>query len=210
VDVSLLNSQVKNKRNHPPSDIWPKGTAQSCTRRNAKRFFDLLGSSHQSLLDLLRAHPELPPYKKLQSWRANYPWFAEAWRNAREQQGEYLVQRCLAIANATTPKNAHAQRVKFDIYWKVASKFFPSVYGDKPTATQTTNVQIGFSVSAERLNEIRSKLEITREALRPISSNGDDKPETLTKRAERSERTKGLPLLDYSRTDANNNDKTPS
>jgi hypothetical protein len=84
------------------------------------------------------------------------------WREARRQQGEFLAQRCLDFAQDTTPENAHAQRLKSDIYWRIASKFFPAVYGDKPVQSNTTNVSIGVSLSQERLTELQAKLESTR------------------------------------------------
>jgi hypothetical protein len=164
VDVALLNARPKKQ--YYATTNWPEGTKQKLSKANAKRFFDLLSTSRSSLLELLRANPDLPPYHQLHKWRSSIPWFQEAWRTAREQQAEFLVQRCLDLAESTEPTNAHAQRVKFDIYWKVASKFFPSVYGDKPQTVQTTNVSIGVAISPERLNDIRAKLDDSRSSFR--------------------------------------------
>ena len=157
------------------SPIWAKGTPQKCSHRIAARFFALLGSSPYSLNKLLHQYPELPPFRQLQTWRDKHAWFAEGWRKAREAQGEFLAQKCLELAEDTTPKNAHAQRVRFDIYWKLASRFHPAVYGDKP-ATPQTNIAIGVTVSDERLKEIRSKLEITRTVMGKRTSKDNDKP----------------------------------
>jgi hypothetical protein len=75
------------------------------------------------------------------------------------------------MAKATTPKDAHATRVKFDIYRFVASKFLPDVYGDKPLhSQQTTTVNVGISLSPAQLGEIRSKLDSTRQHFHALPS----------------------------------------
>ncbi len=155
---------------------WPKGTKQRLTKQLAKRFFELLSTSEKSLFGLLCDHPELPPHTQLNTWQARFPWFAEGWRKARRDQGEFLAQKCLDFAQDTTPENAHAQRLKADIYWKIAAKFFPAVYGDKPVQNNTTTVQIGVSLSPERLSELRSKLDTTRSHFAEVKtlSNGHD------------------------------------
>jgi hypothetical protein len=206
VKVDQLNASRCERRQKTLSaldPVWPKGTPQRYSKRIALRFFHLLGSTHFSMLRLLREYPELPPFRQLQSWRGSNPWFAEGWRKAREAQGEFLVQKCLEIAEAANPRNAHSQRVKFDILWKVASKFHPSVYGDKP-AQQNTNIQIGVSISNERLNEIRSKLDMTRIALNGGSTKSGSKPTENNTAAT----TGGLPLISDSHTrHANDNDR---
>jgi hypothetical protein len=157
-----VNARDANGRQIQYAPKWPKGTKQRLTRQLAKRFFELLSTSEKSVFGLLCDHPELPPHSQLFNWRARYPWFSEAWDKARREQGEFLAQRCLDFAQDTTPENAHAQRLKSDIYWRIASKFFPSVYGDKPVQSNTTNVSIGVSLSQERLTELQAKLEATR------------------------------------------------
>jgi hypothetical protein len=134
------------------------------TKALAKHFFELLSTSEKSLFGLLQDHPELPSFHNLNTWRKRHPWFNESWHEARRQQGEFLAQRTLDFANDCTPENAHAQRLKADVYWKVASKFFPAVYGDKPAQQSTTHVSIGVVLPQERLDELRAKLDSTRSA----------------------------------------------
>lgn len=143
----------------------PRGfPSRRLSRTFAKRFCETLASSDQAIFQILAAHPEFPSWAKLRKWRDQTPWFSEMWRKAREDQAEHLAQKCLDLAAQADSKNAHACRVKFDVYKWVASRFSPAIYGDRPTAP-TTNIAIGVSVSAERLNEIRSKLDITRSLL---------------------------------------------
>jgi hypothetical protein len=46
----------------------------------------------------------------------------------------------------------------------MCAKLNPIAYGDKPAQT-AVNVAVGFNVSPERLNEIRGKLDMTRNTL---------------------------------------------
>ena len=96
-----------------------------------------------SLVQLLRDHPELPPFRQLDSWRANNKnGFAERWREARKGQAHFLVQKCLDLQKSVNAQNAHQVRVRFDILRWVAAKLNPSVYGEKPL---TAPVQIVMS-----------------------------------------------------------------
>jgi hypothetical protein len=144
------------------------------SRTFAKRFCETLATSDQAIFAILKAHPEFPQWRQLLRWRDKHAWFAAMWRRAREEQGEHLAQKCLNIARTATPKNAHQCRVQFDIYKWVASRFAPAIYGDKPTAPQT-NIAVGVTISTERLNEIRSKLDVTRAVMVKGNSNGNAK-----------------------------------
>jgi hypothetical protein len=172
--VNATLAKLKECPKPPWQPPWPIGTKQPWTPQIAQRFFDLLSTSQSSLLELLRANPELPPYKDLNSWRCNNKHnFADLWRKAREAQAEFLAQRCLDLARDTTPKNAHAQRLKFDIYRHLSAKFYPAVYGDKPTQPQTT-VNVGISLSPEHLQDIRNKLDQARLSLSSPSTNSSN------------------------------------
>jgi hypothetical protein len=153
-----------------------------------------MSTSKDSLLGVLQANPDFPPHRQIFDWRNKVPWFAEGYREARKEQGEYLAQHCLDLAQAANPKNAHAIRIKYDIYKWFASKFAPDVYGDKPP-TQTTNVAIGFNVSPERLNEIRGKLNITRDTI-TASRNGNGSHNRLLQHQSETPRSEAetLPL----------------
>jgi hypothetical protein len=154
---------------------WPKGTPQRLTKAFAKHFFDLLSTSEKSLFGFLQDHPEFPNHSTLGNWRNRHPWFNEAWNQARKDQAEFFVQRSIDFASECTPENAHCQRLKADIYWRVAAKFFPNVYGDKPAQQSTTHVSIGVVLPQERLDELRAKLDSTRSA---FIQNGQSQHET--------------------------------
>jgi Bacteriophage Sf6, terminase small subunit-like len=154
--------KLPNPRYNP---LWPEGTRQPLTKQVAEHFFALLETCDTSLLQLLRDHPELPPFKQLDYWRRHKPWFPEGWRRARQAQADFLVQKCLDLAKEATPKNAHVIRVKFDITRWLVAKFHPEAYGDKPaTQPNNTTFNVGVSISPERLSEIRAKLDQTRSA----------------------------------------------
>ena len=99
---------------------------------------------------------------QLDNWRRRRAWFSEGWKPARKNHADFLVKKCADLAKTATPQTAHLARVQFDIYRWLASKFHPDAYGDKPQQRPPTNVNLGVSISPERLNEIRSKLDQTR------------------------------------------------
>ena len=108
----------------------------------------------------------------------NTPWLLKGLKQARKNQADFLVQKCADLAKNATPQTAHLVRVKFDIYRWLAGKFHPEVYGDlRLQHPQTLPVNVGISVSPERLNELRHKLDITRTAfLKPHSGNAKPLP----------------------------------
>jgi hypothetical protein len=179
MDINVLHAEQRSGKRKQPNyrklTAWPQGKRQRLSRQGAKRLFDAMSTSLDSLFGVLQKNPDFPPHDQIHAWRQRCPWFSEGFRQARKDQAEFMVQHCIRLAQATNPKNAHSQRVKFDIYKWIASKFSPDVYGDKPPS-QTTNVAIGFNVSTERLNEIRSKLDLTRDA---YFTNGNPNRNTL-------------------------------
>jgi len=183
IPISRVNANTLAKLRSLPNPrynpLWPEGTKQPLTKQLAEYFFSLVSTCDTSLLQLLREHPELPHFKQLDNWRRRRSWFAEGWKHARQNQAHFLANQCLEMAKTADPKTAHVVRVKFDILRWFASKLHPNAYGDKPPAQQqTTNVQIGLSLSPERLTEIRSKLDQTRTALQ-------QKPKDTEKHRER-------------------------
>src|SRR4029077_8756673 len=96
--------------------IWPEGTRQPFTQELAEYYFDLVSTSDTSVLQLLRDHPELPPYKQLDYWRRHKPGFAEGLKQAHQNQADFLAHRCLDLVKNVDAKNAHAARIKFDVY----------------------------------------------------------------------------------------------
>jgi hypothetical protein len=155
----------------------------------------------------LQQNPDFPPHNQIYSWLQNVPWFAEDWRKARKEQAENLVQYCVQLAAETNPKNAHAQRVKFDIYRWIAAKFSPDVYGDKPTQT-AVNVAVGFNVSPERLQEIRGKLDMTRNSLNTnhkVLTNGNRIQEHQSTNGDTHSKADDSPLMSETSTHGNSN-----
>jgi Bacteriophage Sf6, terminase small subunit-like len=151
--------KLPNPRYNP---IWPVGTRQPLSKPLAEYFFSLFSTCDTSLIQLLRNHPELPPFSQLDSWRRNVPWFNNGWKAARQSRADFFAEKCVEIYKSVTTKNAHQARVQFDILRWLAAKFHPDAYGDKPAALPTTTVNVGVALSAERLQELRAKLDDTR------------------------------------------------
>jgi hypothetical protein len=162
VNPTLVKLKTLPKLRYNP--IWPPGTKQPLTKELADYFFSLVSTCETSLLQLLRDHPELPHFNQLDNWRRRRPWFAEAWKQARQNQADFLAQKCLDLAKSATPKTAHVIRVQFDIFRWLASKFHPAAYAEKPATAPIQTVNVGVAISPQRLQEIRSKLEQTRSA----------------------------------------------
>ena len=161
---------------------WPPGRRHPFTQQIVDHFFSLMSTNDCSLVQLLRDHPELPPFRQLDSWRANNKnGFAERWREARKAQAHFLVQKCLDLQKSVNAQNAHQVRVRFDILRWVAAKFHPSVYAEKPPTAPVQTVNVGVAITPERLAEIRSKLDLTRDALALKEKTPDGATATATK-----------------------------
>jgi hypothetical protein len=163
--VNATLAKLRSRPNPRYNPIWPEGTKQPLTKELADYFFSLLSTCDTSLLELLRSHPELPHFNQLDNWRRRRAWFSEGWKAARKNQADFLAQKCADLAKNATPQTAHLARVQFDIYRWLAAKFSPDTYGDKPATPTPTTVNVGISISPERLNEIRAKLDHTRQSL---------------------------------------------
>lgn len=170
---------VQHSPTKPAASQWPQGTPQRLTRKLAQQIFDLISTSTDSLFTLLHAHPELPPFRTLITWKRNHLWFNHLWQAAREAQAEFLIQRSLDLAKSTTPKTAHVSRVQFDIYKYIASKFAPAVYGDKPQPTTSVSVNLAI-VPQERIADLRNRLESSREHYRLVPPQVPDNGSTHT------------------------------
>ena len=152
---------------------WPEGTPQPLSNEIADHFFALMSTSDCPLVQMLRQHPELPPFQQLDSWRNNNKnGFGDRWRQARAAQGEFLAQMALGLQKSVTPQTAHVVRVRFDILRWLAAKFNPSVYAEKPPIAPVQTVNVGVAISSERLADLRAKLIPTRTALALTSENG--------------------------------------
>lgn len=165
---------------HYTIDQWPTGKRQRLTYQLATKFFDTLSTSSDSLFRILWNNPDFPPYGDLMRWKRKFPWFAESWKNARDAQAEFLIQKTLDIAKTATVKTAHLARVQFDVYRYIAGKFSPAVYGEKSASTSTAvNVNVAI-VPTEKLTELRARLEQTREHFRTPSKTSDNDRNRVT------------------------------
>jgi hypothetical protein len=157
--------QNRHRRSQAQSSKQPK-----LTRALAERLCSLIAQTDQSLFTLIEQNPELPHHKTLFNWQQRVPWFAQMWKEARIKQTHFLIEKCLDLAKTAQPKTAHVVRVQFDIYRWFAAKFNPDTYGDKPPLNQQTTVNVGISIPAERLADLRSKLDQSRTAFLPAKS----------------------------------------
>jgi hypothetical protein len=169
--------QNRNRRSQAAASPQPK-----LTRALAQRFCSLIAETDQSIFTLIEQNPDLPHHATLFNWQQRVPWFAEMWKAARIKQTHFLVQKCLDLAKSAQPKTAHVVRVQFDIYRWFAAKFNPEIYGDKPAQPQQTTVNVGISIPAERLADLRSKLDQSRTAFLPAKTPAalQHKPESAS------------------------------
>lgn len=77
--------------------------------------------------------PDLPNRRTILRWLddPNLVRFAAKYARAREAQGDAMDDKILAVADASTPETAAADRIKIDAYKWRASKLAPKKYGDK-------------------------------------------------------------------------------
>jgi hypothetical protein len=139
--------------------------------------------SDKSVPHILRANPDLPHFKTIFNWQQRIPWFHDMWKQARIRQTHFLADKCLDLYNAAEPKTAHVVRIKFDVLRWLAAKFNPTEFGDKPIPSQqSTTVNVGISISPQRLDELRGKLEHTRTAFqrKPALVNQRSQPENTS------------------------------
>lgn len=183
--IAKLNALPKPQ--YRKSANWPKRPRQALSRPIAERFASLVSTCEGSLVQLLESHPELPQYSQLDNWRRRHPWFNDLWKAAQRRRADFLAERCAQLAFDATPKTAHVVRVRFDVARWLCSRFHPEVYGDKPQQPQQTTVNVGVSISPERLNDIRAKLDFSRNALAPKSkairlNESNDLPASIPKK----------------------------
>ena len=143
----------------------------------ATEFFRLVSQCETSLSELLRQNPQFPNLETWLRWRRKHDWLREAWDVARTLQAEHLAQKCLDIAKAATPQNAHAQRLKFDVYRQVAKWFHPAQFGDKP---DNQNVTVGIAINQTGLASLREKLSGTQARYKTAKALPAKQTETLT------------------------------
>lgn len=155
---SLPRNQEPRKKGNPNAKL---------TRAFATKFCNIIAESDQSVFKIIQDNPDFPSFNRLYHYQQRVPWFKAMWNDARIRQTYFLVHKCLELAKSAEPKTAHVVRVKFDIYRWFAAKFNPDTFGDKPAQGPVQTVNVGVSISPERLQDIRSKLDSTRSALSP-------------------------------------------
>ncbi len=89
--------------------------------------------------------------------------FSGLFDRARKRQAELIAQSCLDLDPQDKDK-AIADRLRFDVRKWYAGKLLPALYGDKPAEVNVALVQA--VITPAQLEELRGKLEETREALR--------------------------------------------
>ena len=137
-----------------------------------------LSQSERGVSSVLASSPDFPHLSTLYAWAREKPAFRRMWDQAREAQAEMLMQKTLDLAADTTPKNAHAVRVKFDIYRFRAAKVLPALYGDKPSMT-SVSTSVALVVSPERLDQIQGKLESARASYREVTERNEKRERKL-------------------------------
>ena len=108
-------------------------------RRGAPTYTDKLGreicgriAAGQSI-NQIATFDHMPAGSTIRSWltRDQMEIFQDRFARARKVAADVLVDELLADAEAATPENAHAQRVKVDAKKWAASKMNPGRYGER-------------------------------------------------------------------------------
>lgn len=121
-------------------DVRPDGSRSLATRKKAGRPSSYSEDLANLILDRLEAgesltdicaEPGMPSMRTVLRWAAEHAGFCHEYSRAREAQAERMDDSIQKEAEATTPENAHAQRVKIDaLKWR-AAKMAPKKFGDK-------------------------------------------------------------------------------
>lgn len=105
----------------------------------------------------------MPKRRTVLDWLESDEAFRAKYARAREAQADVMDEKILETAEAATPENAAAARVKIDAFKWRASKLKPKVYGDKvaltgdeenPIHTRNTQVIDTGNLSIAALREI--------------------------------------------------------
>jgi hypothetical protein len=151
------------KRNPEPRT---KGNPNAkLTRALAQKFCNIISKSDDSVFKIIADNPDFPSFNRLYHYQQRIPWFKAMWNDARIKQTHFLAHKCIELAKTAEPKTAHVVRVKFDIYRWFCAKFNPEIFAEKPASAPVQTVNVGVSISPERLSEIRTKLDQSRAAL---------------------------------------------
>lgn len=85
---------------------------------------------------------DMPARRTVLDWLEKDEDFRAKYARAREAQADAMDDRILQVADAATPENAAAARVKIDAYKWRASKLKPKVYGDKQQVEHSGGVSV--------------------------------------------------------------------
>ena len=83
------------------------------------------------------------------------------------------MQKALDLQKNATRETAHLVRVRFDVIKYIASRLHPEVWGDRPAASTNVSTTVQVAITAERLADIRSRLESTRAYYRKHNGTKD-------------------------------------
>lgn len=166
-DVPPVIARLRSFKSNPDRHRSKGNDSSKLTKALAERFCDLISESDKSVQQILAENPDLPSFKRLYNWQQYYPWFADMWKAARIRQTHFLAQKCVDLYRSADPKTAHVVRIKFDILKWFCAKFNPETFAEKPAQAPVQTVNVGFSITPERLADIRSKLDQSRSTFTP-------------------------------------------
>ena len=121
-----------------------------------------MSTSDCSLVELLRAHPELPPFRQLDSWRCNNKsHFAEKWREAGKAKAHFLVGKALDLqkSSATRKTRTWSGSASISCAGQPPSSIQPLTQINPSLLNKRTTVNVGISLSNLNVSsELRAKL----------------------------------------------------
>lgn len=149
---------MKSKRKPAPKKGGKSGMPTLYTADLAATICERIGCSSDSLYkvlaDLKKESPNAAPvYRTVMIWLRDKPEFAAMYALAKEEQGDFLAQEIVAIADhadgdfvkneegelAYNPEHVQRSKLRVDARKWVASKLKPKVYGDKLDLNATVN-----------------------------------------------------------------------
>jgi hypothetical protein len=180
-----LSPTIQHLRSFPrnPEPRTKGNPTAKLTRALAEKFCNIISKSDDSVFKIIEDNPDFPSFNRLYHYQQRVPWFAQMWKDARIKQTHFLAHKCIELAKSAEPKTAHVVRIKFDIYRWFCAKFNPEIFAEKPASAPTQTVNVGVSISPERLSEIRTKLEPSRTAFLSAKSDSATRSESANSHA---------------------------
>jgi hypothetical protein len=104
----------------------------------AEALCDALSSSDQGLEEICDSDPRLPAWRTVYGWLRKHDDFAQCYARARQAQADFLADQIVPLSDTAQGLDAagvQAVKLRTDARKWAASKFNPSVYGDKLDVT---------------------------------------------------------------------------